>query len=45
MLIPPPPIDIPVLEAMAAVPVAVCVIPDMPDMTMAVVEVIMLWPE
>ena len=48
MLMPPPPIDIPVLDAIVALPVTVCVIPvipGIPDMTIALVGVIVSCPE
>lgn len=46
MLIPPPPCDIPVVDAMAALPVAVCVMlamPDIPFMTADVAVAIIEW--
>lgn len=45
MLMPPPPCDIPVLDAIAALPVAVVVIPAMSFMTDEVAEAIILCPE
>ena len=36
---PPPPCAVPVLDAMAVLPVAVCVIPDMPDIPVMTAEV------
>jgi hypothetical protein len=48
ILIPPPPCDIPVLDAIAALPVAVCVmpaIPDIPVMTAGVTVAIISCPE
>ena len=39
MLIPPPLEGIPVLEVMAALPVAVCVMPDMPDIPFITADV------
>lgn len=40
---PPPPWDIPVLDAMAALPVAVCVMAAIPDMAADVAETIIVW--
>lgn len=42
---PPPPWDIPVLDAMAALPVAVCVMAAIPDMAADVAETIIVCPE
>jgi hypothetical protein len=48
MLMPPPPCDMPVLDATAALPVAVCVmpaIPDMPDIATDVADATIVCPE
>ncbi len=41
----PPPMECPVLDAIAAVPVAVCVIPGIPDITLDVTEAMVSCPE